>query len=234
MTKIPKFYIVLFLLIGSVIFSACFTQKKAKKPIIESVNEPTESNETEIISTEEPLDTVQNELDVEDLALDEDSIQIDEDTLKYKKEDFNVAVLLPFNVNYNTLGIEDKEINEKSKIALEFYEGLIIALDELKLKGFKVDVSVHDTEGSAEIVKRILDLPEIQKMDLIIGPVYNGPLKAASEFCKKNEIYMVSPLSPKTSFVSENPFYLNLSSSLDTHCNYIYSDIINKNYRPLF
>jgi len=231
MTKIPKLYIALFLLIGSVLFSACFTQKKAQKTVVtETTNESTESNEIDRIVTEtELLDTVQIDREIVKVII-EDTTVIEEEITKYKKEEFNIAVLLPFNVNYNTLGVEDKKIYEKSKIALEFYEGVLIALDELKLKGFKVNMTVHDTEGSGEIVKQILNISETKDMDLIIGPIYNGPLKVASEFSKRNKIYMVSPLSPKTSFVSDNPYYLNLSSSLDTHCNYIYDDIISKNF----
>ncbi|MCU4157637.1 LysM peptidoglycan-binding domain-containing protein [Carboxylicivirga sp. A043] len=155
------------------------------------------------------------------------------DTYDYSltKPTLKVALLLPFNVeatrkmNYKN-EVVDGEIIEvekakrrlsiRSKVFVEFYQGTLLALDKLKKEGVNVDLFVYDTSPDSTKVKTILSKPEMEYIDLIIGPAYSSNLKYVSEFSKKHDIPMVFPLSTVNRQMDNNPllFQANPSDTL--------------------
>ncbi len=55
----------------------------------------------------------------------------------------------------------------------EFYQGALLALEELKTSGISVKVDLFNTGKSAAETAEILQQPELQNANLIIGPVYD-------------------------------------------------------------
>jgi LysM repeat protein/ABC-type branched-subunit amino acid transport system substrate-binding protein len=131
---------------------------------------------------------------------------------------FKVALLLPLYlkdfehvINVDTINVkeEDKpsenEFFEKSKIFVEFYEGVLLALDTLKKEGVSFDLYVYDTEKDTNLVKNILKKQVFRTMDIIIGPVYSSCFNIVSRFAKENNINIVSPMSSRNKTISNNP-----------------------------
>lgn len=139
--------------------------------------------------------------------------------------EYNVGMMLPFNVMRNNLDFANDSVDDKSKLALEFYEGAVIALQELQKEGMNLNVYVYDTEKDPEKVEMLLKQSAMKKLDVLIGPVYNKPLKIASEFAKRNKVLMVSPFSPSTNFVTNNPYFFTMEPSAQTHCAEMYNYI---------
>ncbi len=225
MKQVSNYNLRVLVLIFTLLSMSCFTQKKV-------TNTPPPDVVREVDVIKDP--TIQNPAEESDTSNSVPPIEVVEKEDLIEKEEpapsvFDIVFLLPFNVEKNNLNYDNDSIASKSQMALDFYEGSLIGLEKLKNEGFSFNVSVYDTKSSDATVKQILKTTSIMDADLIIGPVYNKPLKVVSEFCKKHKIPVVSPLSPKTSFVSENPYYLNISPSIDTHCDYLmdYFDEIN-------
>jgi LysM repeat protein len=93
-----------------------------------------------------------------------------------------VALLLPF-----TTGAE------ADNNMIGYYNGTLLALEELKLAGMSVDLSVFDTRGSVERVRDILEQPALERADLIIGPHEAREFEAAARFAYRRRIPIVSP-----------------------------------------
>jgi LysM repeat protein/ABC-type branched-subunit amino acid transport system substrate-binding protein len=170
---------------------------------------------------------------------------------------YKVAFFLPFFLNINdTLGkyideivtdedgvetvvtklrtgkIEDK-IYPQSKIFIEFYQGALLALQNLKEQGVSFDVHIYDTQNDTNHVKELLINKDFSNYDLFIGPVFGDILQIVGKYAYENKINIVSPLSIKNSFIENNPYAFQVSPPLEVQMQHA-SDFLNdfdiKNY----
>lgn len=97
---------------------------------------------------------------------------------------------------------------------LEFYEGFLIAVDSMKKAGLSIDLHVYDTANDSIKVKRILARPELQYMDMIIGPFFTNNYNFVAKFAVKHNIKIISPFvrMPKLLSQHSNIFQMNASS----------------------
>ncbi len=82
---------------------------------------------------------------------------------------------------------------------VEFYQGALLAVEDMKAQGRSVNLQVYDTHNSAAYVDSIMMYdPMIDKTDLFIGPVYERNSASVMEYAKENSIPVVSPLETNT------------------------------------
>lgn len=96
-----------------------------------------------------------------------------------------VAMLLPLRVE-----------GRANRGFLEFYQGALIALDELKAMGISSRIDLYNTARSEEEVNRLLRSGELDRADLIIGPVYEEVMRPVADYARQRRIPVVSPLAP--------------------------------------
>ncbi len=95
-----------------------------------------------------------------------------------------VAVMLPVRVG----GTSDRRY-------LEFYQGVLLALDELKATGVSSQVDLFNTAHSTAEASRLLNESAVQQADLIIGPVYESNFVPVANYATQHGIPIVSPLA---------------------------------------
>lgn len=78
-------------------------------------------------------------------------------------ESVNIAVMLPFM-------LDSEGVTRNAQNQLNFYRGALLALDSLGGGDVKVNLYAFDTEGSDEVVRRIMASPDMQNLDFIIAP----------------------------------------------------------------
>jgi len=146
----------------------------------------------------------------------------------------HVAMLLPldlyWNVEADTLdflemddeGILRKDDDDRNDMInpriigyLEFYEGALLAINELREKGYSVSLYIYDTERSRQRTREIIRKWEMEEMDLIIGPVNFWNLEIVADFARQHEIPMVSPFSSDREIVRYNPYIFQVTPSYD-------------------
>ncbi len=103
------------------------------------------------------------------------------------QKSYKVLIMLPFCVNSPDKG----RVREKM---LDYYEGVEIAIEELKKYQLKLEIEVMDTKGDSLEVIRILSNPDFQNLDLIIGPVFDNEFVEVEKFCSVYKIPLISPL----------------------------------------
>jgi len=135
---------------------------------------------------------------------------------------YDISILLPFSAMYYRSDGNMDSLPKQSVRALEFYEGVLVGLDYLRNKNVPLNVTVYDTEKKASKAQQITSSPNFSQSDLIIGPIYNKPLKEVARYAQQHQIYQVSPLSPSTKIATNNPYYLVASPSVETHCEAMY------------
>lgn len=174
------------------------------------VNNPTVGVDT-VSWTDAPDDTphpsfTETEIPEVDLGLPKE---------KELKDQYEIAVLLPFFTNrFSDFG---EKLPKDSRLALEFYEGLRLALDQLELEGVNFVVNALDTQADSVRVKQLLETPEVYNADLIIGPITPDNLTVVESFAKANRIPLVSPLNPRDNIASDNPFFIQVNPSIRNH-----------------
>lgn len=75
----------------------------------------------------------------------------------------NVAAILPFM-------LDSEGITRNAQNQLNFYRGMLLALNEIRDDNVKIKLTAIDSEGSAQIVKAYVDSPAFQELDYIIAP----------------------------------------------------------------
>ena len=78
---------------------------------------------------------------------------------------------------------------------VEFYQGALIAAEDMKARGYSVNIRLYDTHNSASYVEQLVDDDsEIGDTNIFIGPVYERNAGAVMEYAKRKNIPVVSPL----------------------------------------
>lgn len=131
-------------------------------------------------------------------------------------EQIRAAVILPFMLG-------DSITSEQMKM-VEFYEGLLLALDSLKRQGVSVDLHVYDSGNKDESIRPILSRPEMHKMNLIIGPVYDKHISEAATFADTTGIRIVVPFARQIDEVFTNPYIYQVN----TPQSYFYSEVYER------
>ncbi len=127
-----------------------------------------------------------------------------------KKDQYNVAVLFPFMYD----DIIPDQVRRNNQFILDLYEGMKLAGDQLLEKDNTINLYAFDTEKDAETTKRIIESGQLEGIDLIIGPLYPGPVSVISEFSLENRINMVNPLSSNFDLINKNPFCFLIKPTL--------------------
>ena len=151
---------------------------------------------------------------------------------------FKIALLLPFYKNLNdtlVASFEDKEEAEqivlgKSKMALEFMQGIDLALDSVNKIGMNINVHVLDTRNDSAKVVEIIKSKVLDTMDLIIGPIYSRNMDLVSKKygSDKNKI-LVSPLSKSSEFLKNHKSTYQINTPFKNQSK-ILSDFIEEKF----
>lgn len=107
-------------------------------------------------------------------------------------------------------------IYSRSESFIEFYEGALLAVEELRARGLSVDLRVFDTRGDTLVVKRLIESGQLADLDIIIGPVYSSNVDLISGYARERRILVVSPLSSMNpGILNNNPYLFNVQPSLE-------------------
>lgn len=129
-----------------------------------------------------------------------------------KKDKYHVAVMLPFLYS----DLEPESNLHEQYFVLDLYEGMKIAQKELLEDSIRIQLHAYDTRRDSVTTRRLLNAPEMAKMDLLVGPLFPGPAKDASAFALNQGINMVNPLSVNPEVIRNNPYSFLFKPSLAT------------------
>jgi LysM repeat protein/ABC-type branched-subunit amino acid transport system substrate-binding protein len=133
---------------------------------------------------------------------------------------FNVSVLLDFYLNENDSIFTGQpqrkpEVYSRSEMALQFYEGLLIAVDSIRVLGIDVRLRVFDTQNSETRVQSIIEKGDLKGSDLIVGPFYSGTFKLVSAYAKELGVPLVSPTIQGNQIIQDNPVVFKIIPTED-------------------
>ena len=143
------------------------------------------------------------------IKIEKDSIEISYNISKLdsiyskkrkKNNQLNLSVLLPFRsatINYDSINEVESLFEDRNlyTIALDFYSGILYAVEDLKKLDILVELNVFDTENSVNKILEISNNTKILNSDLIIGPLIPRNFETLSNLEFLESIPKVFPLS---------------------------------------
>ncbi len=134
----------------------------------------------------------------------------------------HVTLLLPLHliendtVHERLVAGEPAKIYEKSEMALQFYEGFLLALDTLDKMGYKVKLKVVDTENRPWTSSEMTAKGWFENAELIFGPFYSKVFTEAANYAMEHKIPIVSPTIKGNDIVVKNPYVFKMLPTEET------------------
>jgi len=129
----------------------------------------------------------------------------------------NVAVILPFN-------LDDPQKSKEAIKMLDFYQGFLLGVDEMKKQGVNINVYAYDEKDTySSTLDSILAMPMMQHQNLIVGPMRREHIPALARFAHQQAIPLVVPFSTRAAAIAPTPQLFQVN----THPSLLYSEVYN-------
>jgi len=149
------------------------------------------------------------------------------ESIAQNKSMIKIALLMPFcaeEINQNP----NHKNADLGNACREYYQGLLIAADSLKIAGFNIEITVFDTEKDTLKFKKMLNNEAIQNADFIIGPVIKEGQLMMQNFKNKNNSFHLSPLFTFTKTIINDQRAISAYPDLTFYADY-FVNYLNKN-----
>lgn len=138
-----------------------------------------------------------------------------------------IAILLPlyidsaFNADNYKLG--NGGIPRYMLPALDFYQGMMLAVDSLNKEKISLNIHIHDTKSLGVGTDSLLTSDTLQSMNLLMALFNNrNEVKPVAGFAKDNEIPLLSYTFPNDGGVTDNRYLVLINPTLKTHLEAIF------------
>jgi len=121
-----------------------------------------------------------------------------------------IALLLPLGLNETNIA------NSPKDRMVEYLEGFLLAMEDIKKEGISVNLQIYDTGTDTKDIPAILKKKEMQDIHLLIGGLYDEQIKLLSRFAKDRDIPYVIPITSNTDepFYNPNTYQINTPQAL--------------------
>lgn len=134
-----------------------------------------------------------------------------------------VAVILPF-------GLSTTDKSPESIKMIDFYEGMLLAIDSLKGTGISTDIYTYDESQTANSsINELLSQPMVKHSNIIVGPMDERHIETVARFAEENNIYHIVPFSSKESVTDNMHNVFQINAPNEYIYNKVYSHFINAN-----
>ena len=157
---------------------------------------------------------------IDSMALD--TLAVDSlmpDTLTDERPFIELALMLPF----------ESRLTKRSANAdrmLEFYQGALFALRDLRNDSVRYRLRVYDTERSERRISELCDSTELDSVQGILGLVYPVQIERMAAWCHVHDVPLLLPFSDDAD-LQDNPNILQFNSTdlqeADSLCGWIES-----------
>lgn len=148
----------------------------------------------------------------------------------------NIVLLLPYHLNkieedsldtYKNVILNERVV----RISLDFYSGVLMALDKAKSLGISTNLKVYDTKQNASEVANVINTHNFSNVDAVIGPLLQTTSEAAASRLERQNIPVINPLSNRSMRGYKNLYQARPTDELmqEAMLNYIARNSPGKN-----
>jgi hypothetical protein len=107
-----------------------------------------------------------------------------------------------------------------------FVQGAMIALDSFQIPNCQIETFFYDSKSDSTSIQKLIDDNELEDIEMIIASTKDKELNLLSEFAFSKKIPLISATFPNDAGIKQNPFFIILNSTLKTHCEAIFSYLL--------
>ena len=134
------------------------------------------------------------------------------------------ALILPFSLNDSTTSLQ--------KQMVEFYQGMLLALERLKNEGVSVNLKVFDSEGEDKSLTPLLESGQMDDVDIIFGPRWTNQITEVARWASAHQIPVVNPMNRDADDVYNNPYVYQLNTPQSYFNQEIYNHFLEQFTNP--
>jgi LysM repeat protein len=158
----------------------------------------------------------------------EDSVENQNDSLDlflgsiYDQKTLRISLILPFftdksdSIIANCPENTNCTIDKISENSFQIYNGVKIALRDLKELGYNLELNVFDSKYDTNTIKEIFQDTLFKSSNLIIGPLYSKNIKMMRVFSRNSHIPMISPYNIPSQALFNYPDLFKIQPSRST------------------
>ena len=139
-------------------------------------------------------------------------------------------IFLDSAFNDNNFKITNYTLPKNMLPGLDFYHGVMLAIDSLQADHANIEVTIIDSKNSKEPIATILAKPMWDSVSLIIASFKErSEIKPMADFALLKKIPLISATLPNDGGITDNPYFILLNPTLQTHTQGLYK-FLQKNY----
>lgn len=125
-----------------------------------------------------------------------------------------VSLMIPLNLSQmDKISTSKFDVEQRGKTTykslefIQFYEGLLLGLEQLELMGCSVTLNVVDVEDQSDAgVEQAFRSHNVAQSDLLIAMLTRQPFQKAAELARAARLFVVNPVSDRAEIVEGNPY----------------------------
>jgi hypothetical protein len=151
---------------------------------------------------------------------------VGKDTSKPIKIAVFSPIYLDSSFNGSNYKLDAGNLPKSTLPGLEFYNGIMMAVDSLQSEHTNIEVLVFDSKSASEPMNKILLSNVWDSISLIIVSFNSrADIKPLADFAASKSIPLISSTFPNDGGISNNPFFVLINSSLRTHIEGVYKHL---------
>lgn len=132
-----------------------------------------------------------------------------------------VAIMMPLHLDQlEEISTSKFDIEQRGKKSyrqfefIEFYEGVLMALETLAEEGVSVELNVVDvSESGAAKVEEAFASHNVGQSDVVIALLLREAFDKAAELAQAAGVYIVNPMATRSEICAENPYMVKVQPS---------------------
>ncbi len=142
--------------------------------------------------------------------------------LQEEKSDgtLTAALILPFSLEDSTTTLQ--------KQMVEFYQGILMALDRLKEENISVNLKVFDSQGEGNSLEPLLESGKLDDVNIIFGPRWTNQITEVARWSTVHQVPLVLPMNAGADDVFNNPYVYQLNTPQSYFNQEIYNHFLEQ------
>jgi LysM repeat protein len=138
-----------------------------------------------------------------------------------------VSLVLPFDS-------KNFEINPGNNNYLDFYQGFLLAVNDMRVKGMNMELRAFDTKDYTNSSMIALS-GRLDGSEMVIGPVFSSEIEGLIEYTKDKRIPLISPMDPDSEkFVLNNSNFFQVSVPVKDQQEELLSSVPSSSHVAIF
>lgn len=142
----------------------------------------------------------------------------------------NISLVLPFQLNVNAIALGESDV-KRAALALDFYQGFQMGLNELAKKGANFYLNVLDSKDNDFQNATLAQSDKVKESSLIVGPIYPKEIRSFGSNLTNKEVLQINPLAASMPTEFNLPNLVSLTPPIRAHMSAIALEVA-KQYGP--